>query len=280
MAYLKYILTILALCSSIFNAPSANAFPQGDFTDLKETINAEVLEVITPRTLKLSSGETLYLPAVRYIDNTPNDAGPFALTALKILKDMFEGERVTIYQTTNKDWGRTNRMGHVLGHVVREKDGAWAQGTLVGLGLAVVDAGQRNPEMAEQLYALEDEARSHKIGIWEKDFSIHDPISIAEHVNSFQIVEGVVKSAALKKNRTYLNFGGNWRDDFTVSIAPENKRVFNKAGINPLDWNGARVRVRGWVEDYNGPLIEIDHPAAIEILQKTSSSPAPEDAQE
>ena len=178
---------------------------------------------------------------------------------------MMEGEDVLIYQTKNSKLGRTNRMGHQLAHIVRAKDDAWAQGTLIGLGLVQVKTTQRNAEMAEQMYALEQYARTEKAGLWH-DYEILSPDNAADSLNSFQIVEGKIASAALKKNRTYLNFGRNWRDDFTVSIAPENRKAFSKSQINPLDWNGKTVRVRGWVEDYNGALIEIDHPQAIEIL--------------
>jgi micrococcal nuclease len=31
--------------------------------------------------------------------------------------------------------------------------------------------------------------------------------------------------------------------------------------------NGKTIRVRGWVRNYNGPLIEITHPQQIEVLK-------------
>jgi len=120
--------------------------------------------------------------------------------------------------------------------------------------------------MAEQLYALEAEARKDKIGIWAEESAILTPEEAERHINSFQIVKGRVRSAAIKQNRIYLNFGHNWRTDFTVSIAPEDRKFFSKAGYNPLEWNGRDVRVRGWIEDYNGAYIEINHPTAIEIM--------------
>jgi hypothetical protein len=270
MFKIKLILAILvSLASFLWLSPAgAQPFPKGNFKELHETGKADVLEVISPQTMKLSNGDIIHLVGLHFTDDTPQDAGPFALTALKILKDMLEGETVLIYQTRQKDRGRTNRMGHVLAHIVRQKDMAWAQGTLAGLGLAQVQTSLRNPEMAAQLYALERYARKEKLGIWAKDAQVLTPEGAKDYVNSFQIVEGVIESAALKKNRVYLNFGNSWRDDFTVSIPPAHRREFSKAGLNPFDWNGQRVRVRGWVEDYNGPYIEIDHPAAIELLSE------------
>ena len=261
---------LLANFFSISLAQGQEAAPlaANDFSVLKKTGEAQVLEVISPLTVKLSNGDIAFLPGVHFpdYDYTAERTGPFALTAMKVLQDMLEGKKVEIYQTPKKDWGRTNRMGHALAHLVRSDSGLWAQGMLIRLGLAQVKTSQRNPEMAAQLYALEAEARHEKIGIWENDDVILSPEDALKHLNSFQIVEGVIQSAAMKKNRVYLNFGGNWRNDFTVSIAPEDRRIFSKAEINPLDWNGAHVRVRGWVEEYNGAYIEIDHPEALEIL--------------
>ncbi len=258
-----------ALANLLWFSPAlAQPFPEGNYSDLRETGKAEVLEVISPLTMKLSNGDIAHLNSLHLVDNTPEHAGPFAVTALNILKDMLEGETVLIYQAKKKDWGRTNRMGHTLAHLAREKDKAWVQGTLVGLGLAQVQTTKRNPEMAAQLYALEKHARKEKLGIWAKDAKIISPDEAPEHINSFQIVEGTIESAALKKNRVYLNFGRNWRDDFTVSVAPEDRRAFSAKGLNPFEWSGKKIRVRGWIEDYNGAYIEIDHPEAIELLSK------------
>ncbi len=237
-----------------------------DFSALKKIDSAEVIEVITPQTIMLRNGQIIHLAGIRFPDYTPQVAGSFAVTAIKILKDMLGGQSVEVYQTKNKDWGRSNRMGHDLAHLYIPEKGLWVQGALLSLGLAQVETAQRNPEMAAQMLEIEKAAREEKTGIWE-EAKILSPEETPGHLNSFQIVEGKIESAAIKKNRYYLNFGGNWRDDFTVSIAPENKSVFSKQGINPLDWNGKRVRVRGWVQSYNGPYIDVTHPEAIEILQ-------------
>ena len=244
-----------------------DTLPSGDFSDLRKTDTTQVLEVLSPYTVKLANGDIIRLTGLNYTDYAGAEAGPFAITALKILKDMLEGEDIEVYQTPKKDTGRMNRMGHQLAHLMRRDDGAWAQGVILSLGLAQVQTTQSNAEMAAQMYMLEDAARKANLGIWPGDDAILTPDNAAEHVNSVRIVEGVIKSTAMNKNRTYLNFGGNWRDDFTISIAPENKRRFSKNGMNPLEWSGKRVRVRGWLEDYNGPHIEIDHPEALQFIE-------------
>ena len=64
----------------------------------------------------------------------------------------------------------------------------------------------------------------------------------------------------------YLNFGRHWKEDFTVTIDAEALRLFAAAGIDPLGLEGALVRVRGWIDDRDGPRIEVTHPEQIEVL--------------
>jgi len=87
-----------------------------------------------------------------------------------------------------------------------------------------------------------------------------------DFVDSFQIVEGLVISTAQVRGQTYLNFGSDYRTDFTVSIARKYRKSFEQAGFDLLALEGARVRVRGWVELYNGPVMWLDHPEALENL--------------
>ena len=191
---------------------------------------------------------------------------------------MLIGKSVALYQTVNRDQGRVNRMGHNIAQLERESDKAWIQGALLSLGLARARTTQRNPEMAQQMYDLEQAAMAQKLGIWEKTVKVLTPDETSFYEGSFQIVEGRIVSTALKQNRVYLNFGQNWKDDFTVSIAPEDKRVFLKQNLDPLQWNGKQVRVRGWIESYNGPYMQINHPQAIEVAEDTSSAVTPAQA--
>lgn len=243
--------------------------PTGDFSELSRAGVATVAKVIDPQTLQLDDGSLIGVIGLHFPDLQVYTTGDFALTAQKILKDMLEGESVMLYQTKTGDWGRVNRMGHKLMHIERQSDKVWVQGALLALGLAQVKTGQRNPEMAAQMYALETKARASKIGIWEDGHSaVITPEETPEHLNSFQIVEGRVESVATRNNRTYVNFGKDWRTDFTVSITSGDRRRFLKAVVNPMDWGGKTIRVRGWIDEYNGPYIQITHPEAVEILSR------------
>ena len=92
------------------------------------------------------------------------------------------------------------------------------------------------------------------------------PKPLRATAGTFQIVEGVVKSADVRGGRAYLNFGADWRTDFTATISPADMKLFRASGIDPRRLAGKRVRVRGWIQSLNGPEIEIAEPEQIEVL--------------
>ena len=77
---------------------------------------------------------------------------------------------------------------------------------------------------------------------------------------------GVVRDAAKVRERIYLNFGADFRTDFTVSIDRRDWRTFDRAGVDPLALEGAKIEVRGWLVSRNGPMIEVTHPEQIEPI--------------
>jgi len=267
---------LLFLIASFYVIPATaqdKGLPGAAFPDLKYTGQDKVVQIISPLTRRLHDGRLIRLSGLDFPDYNPDRPGNMAVTAVEILRDMLEGKDVNIYQTERKNTGRLNRMGHHIAHLERKEDGAWVQGSLLSLGLARVRTSPRNPEMAPQMYALEEKARAEKLGLWEiGDFKVLSPEEAENKTGSFRIVEGRIESVSLKQNRIYINFGLNWRDDFTVSIPPASRRAFSKAGLDPLQWNGKTIRARGWLESYNGPYIEIGHPQAIEILNNEQAS--------
>ncbi len=243
--------------------------PQGDFSEMKQTEQTEVIDVVNPYTLLLRDGTIARLSGIDIPHAVGDDIGTWAVTARDILKDMLVGQRVVVYQTADKYEGRVNRMGHALAHLERVDNKSWAQGTLLALGLARVKTSQRNADMAAQMLALEGKARVDKIGIWgDEGYGILTPDDAEAHIGEFVIVRGKIDSVALKKNRIFMNFGKNWRNDFTVTIPPEAKRGFSRQQLDPLGWGGRVVQVRGVLESINGPSMEIDHPQAIEFVEE------------
>src|SRR3546814_10312670 len=125
-----------------------------------------------------------------------------------------------------------------------------------------------NTAAVPEMLTLERRARAARRGIWADPFyAVLDPQDAGRLVDSFQIVEGRIVEAAEVRRRIYLNFGQDWHEDFTVTIAPADRRAFSEADLDPAGWDGRRIRVRGWIGEYNGPVIDATHPAQIELLE-------------
>lgn len=245
--------------------------PNTNFAGLRETDIGVVTDVINPLTIKLKSGDVIHLTGLDYPDLDYYNPGSLSLTAANVLSDMLVGKKVKLYQTTNIH-GQINRMGHRLAQIERTEDGLWVQGTMLSLGLARVRTTPSNSALASEMLKYEAEARKEKIGLWEiPTYAIHESAQAADFIGSYQIIEGTIKNVAMKENRMFINFGDNWKKDFTISITPANRRLFRKAGFDFQNMNGQKIRVRGWISSYNGAYIEITHPQQIEILDTQTS---------
>jgi endonuclease YncB( thermonuclease family) len=187
---------------------------------------------------------------------------PYAEAARRGLSDLARGETVTLYVATP----RLNRYGQVLADVYRA-DGLWLQGEMLRHGWVRVRTAPATAARATELLAMEAEARAAGRGLWaEGRFAVRTGDTVARDMGSFQIVEDRVKKAARVQNRIYLNFGDDWRRDFTVTMTPRVASALAQDGVQPLALAGRRLRVRGWVDEANGPAIEVTHPAQIEVL--------------
>lgn len=160
---------------------------------------------------------------------------------------------------------RIDRHGRLLAHL-ETADGTWLQGEMLGRGLARVYTFPDNRAAVAEMLDRERQARAGGRGIWRLGFyALRTPDQVRDSIGTFQLVEGTIADAAAVKGTVYLNFGADWRTDFTVAIDKQALRTFTAAGQDPRTWKGRRVLVRGWVSPRNGPMIEATHPEQIEI---------------
>lgn len=238
-----------------------------------QSFSAQVVKIVDGDTVALDNGAH-----VRLLDiNTPElahdgrPAEPHADVARDALRSLVFGRTVTIQ--TGKV--REDRFGRVLGHIFLPGRG-WVNGTLVRDGHAVVYTFADNAMYAPELLAYEQSARMGKKGLWAlPDWGVRDAARCCAEgdIGSFKLVEGVVVASAHVKakggGRTYLNFGKDWRRDFSVFVADRDMKWFRKAGIKNLGdaYLGKRVRVHGVLQPVNGVLVHVTHPAQIEIVE-------------
>ena len=260
------VVLFLILTVSAFGVGSGSAVPLP--TGLALDTEAEVVEVIDDSTVLLDDGETVRLAGIEPPKRASGDAAssmePLAEKARQALAALVQGRLVGL---AVGDAPR-DRYGRLRTHLVRTDDGTWIQGALLAAGLARVHSLVDDRAAVAEMLAIERGARAARLGIWsEPRYRVRTASEVNDGLHSFQLVEGWVEAAAVVRGRGYLNFGNDWREDFTVSIAPRDRRRFEAAGLAIEDYEGRIVRVRGWVDSFNGPMIEATHPEQIEILE-------------
>lgn len=230
-----------------------------------------VAEIVDGDTVILADGREVRLVGIQAPKlplGRDMEPWPLADRAHAGLAGLVEGRRVALaYGGRRKD-----RYGRHLAHLLRPgghpaTPTLWVQGALVARGLARVYSFADNRTAVPELLRLERAARAAGRGIWAHPFyRVRTRREAHEAVGSFQVVLARVRETAEVRGRVYLNFGADWRSDFTVSIPPRARERFAEAGIDPLSYESRWVRVRGWIESYNGPSIEATHPEQIEVI--------------
>lgn len=162
-----------------------------------------------------------------------------------------------------------DRFGRIPAAAAEDAQGRSLHLALVGAGLARVIPVATLAEAAciRALLAREAEARAAGRGLWaDPAFAVRqaaDP-DLAAHAGSYQIVEGLVRSVGYAAARHYLNFGTNFRSDFTVVIGDKERDRFAAAGFDPARLSGREVRVRGMLLARDGGLMTLTVPEEIE----------------
>ena len=230
---------------------------------------ATVVEVVDGDTVRLDDGNTVRLVGIQAPEmawpGSDSEPQPFASQAREALVALALDRRVGLAYGGGQ---RRDRWDRLLAHLVRTNDGCWLQGALLEAGLALVYSFRDNRAAVPAMLAHERRARERRRGLWAEPFyRVRAAEEADETLQGFHLVEGVVRRVAVVRGRGYLNFGADWRTDFTISIAPRDLPLFEAEGLAIGDYAGRLVRVRGWVRSFNGPMIEATHPEQIEIVE-------------
>lgn len=202
----------------------------------------------------LADGRALKLEGVRLADgNAP----------LAALSAWLKKRPLTLTALPPKE----DRYDRVRGQLFAGKD--WVQLALLRAGLARVEIAPDRVECAAELFAAEGQARAARTGLWALPANaIRAPGSLTRaDAGTFQIVQGKVLSASLKNGRAYINFGADWRSDFTATVEHDDMANFRKLGVDPRAYAGQTIRVRGIVQWLSGPEIAVANPQSVEVVQ-------------
>jgi len=224
--------------------------------------------------LQLEGGELVRLIGVMPVKFLKHARKPISkkLNALArklvaVLRHQLEGKQITLHQNGRKRDRYDRLLAHVFG-----PDGVWMQGLLLAKGLARSFSYADNHQCMKEMLALEIKARQQKKGLWAyplfqpKTARQTEPLMRKRY--RFTLVEGRISQIADRRKWLFLNFGTNWRKDFTIAIKKKYRRKIERGGFDLHKLMGKRVRVRGWIERWNGPLIKVTHMEQIELLEE------------
>lgn len=211
--------------------------------------------------LVMTDGRALKLEGIR-LPGGPQDRAPQAIAdqAREELNSLAKSSPLEVYAS----WPKQDRYDRVRGQIFTA-DGKWLQTELLRKGLARVDITPDRGECYRELYAAEAEARRAGIGLWTNTaYALRVPEAVKSD-GTFQLVVGLVTNAEAKDGAVVLNFGQDAKRDFTVVISSDDVKRFKYMGVDPLNYGGKLVRVRGVVQP--GSVIAIGNPKQIELLQ-------------
>lgn len=250
-------LVIVAVVAGSFPAPAAECLlPPGDVFRVAETSG--------PDSILLDSGVVVRLAGVS-MPSSLDDAAPAAASAELALAALVSGRSVEIRGAAPD----RDRYDRIVGQVfLADASATWVEGRLVEDGVLAVQLTGSGP-CEPSLLAAEAAALEGRRGFWADPAYAPLPVeapALRGRTGAYAVVEGAVLSVGRTERTIYLNFGRDWSTDFTAVMATAVADGLDLGGIAVDDLGGRRVRLRGWVEDWNGPSMRLDHAAQIEIL--------------
>ena len=266
----RIVLLFVCLCCLFGRAAPLAAAPA---CSLSQDEMARVAGVVDALTLRLASGDELRLLGL--VPSAPPawwkgpDPWPLKEKAKAALERLAAGRKISLHF----DGPRRDRRGRLRAQVFvgAGEQRFWLQGRLVGQGHARAYAFADARGCAGALIAREAAARAQARGLWREAayrvMPADQPDELLKRLRRFTIVEGRVRAVGRAQNWRFLNFGEEWRQDFTVAVAKSDAKNFSSQDIALDALKGRRLRVRGWVERWNGPAIKLTHPDQLELLE-------------
>lgn len=256
---------VIAVCGVLSIPWSGTAARTLPAENPEAVATARVISVVDGDTVKLDTGAEVRLTGIQApklpLGRKGFRAWPLAAEARAALSALSRHRQVRLDYSGQ----RHDRWRRLLAHLY--VGDTWLQREMLLRGLARVYTFPDNRTHAAALYAAERTARAAGRGIWALDwYRIVRAEDADRHIGTFQLVDGTVVSAAIVRGRGYLNFGADWRTDFTVSISPKHMKLFRAARVDIKSLPSRRLRVRGWLVRRNGAMISVSHPEQIEFL--------------
>ncbi|WP_210336404.1 thermonuclease family protein [Rhodomicrobium vannielii] len=259
--------TTAAVCIlAVLVAPSPSRGQQGAAApacNLRSAGESAIAAVTGPQTLRLADSRMIRLAEIIAAPPLPQQGGDTGHDANSYLKGAL-GKKVEV----KIGGAERDRYGVTNAHLFVAGDPPlWLQQQLVSAGIALAAPQADNKSCFAALRAAEATARAERRGNWGtavfKILPASEPRLVANLVQTYQIVEGVVKGVARSSSRITLTFGDDKKFGFrTYAEGAAAKRL----GGDGTAIVGKMVRIRGWVERKAGPSITATLPEQVEVV--------------
>jgi micrococcal nuclease len=273
MIMAKSLRIIGLMCSAALVLAAAPALERGE--------SGRVTKIIDGDSFLLDSGLEVRLAQIEAPRVRPGDT--WGAKASADLEKLLLGKKVELrYGGLRRD-----RRGRAIAHVFVPqgfgKEAIWVQPTVLKAGLARVHTYADNRGSIGELWQAERAARREGRGLWtSRAYQVRfaTPEALQGGLNSFQLMEGKVESAAQRGKVLFLNFGTDSKSDVTAVI-PQSAFERWPGGVQELTaLQGRSIRVRGYVRNSNGPSVWLDHPEQIEFIMGAPSPAKPVSAKQ
>ena len=218
-----------------------------------------VAKVVDGRSFVLEDGREVRIAGIEI----PSPPAPSGAAAKAALEAILLGRSVEL----RGPGLAIDRYGRTVAFV--EQAGRAVAVDMLALGQARVGAQVGDTACAVELLSRERVARAAKLGLWGEPYyeviEAGNGSQLRAARGHFTVVEGKVLSVRESGGTIYLNFGRRWSEALTVTISKRQERIFSGAGVSPKRLENRAVRVRGWIEERNGPRIEAIRPEQIEV---------------
>ncbi|MEP2943102.1 MAG: hypothetical protein ABJM86_05940 [Hyphomicrobiales bacterium] len=281
----KTIINLLALFALIPAQIATNAYAQTEL-EIIETASDLIdhchnARVQTAKAISISQDAEVVLDDGRHLKfadiffpRTSTD-NQIPKETIQFLKSHLASKTITFLASQKPD--RYRRIPAQI--IVNNVDGSkkWSQSHIIksGKGLFMPEP-QKKPrkdycdsdDLKQALQQHEKQNTSHK----NKHplaplYASHNKV-LWQLEGDFAIIEGVVLKTHSSKNNIFLNFGDEWKSDFTAVISGDSKGSLQKHFKSVSNLMGKRLKLRGFIDIYNGPSMRIDHPLQIEMLHE------------
>ncbi len=254
-----FCVAVLALCvAGLAPAAEENVGLKGASSKFSKFVAIE--KVIDGDTITIGGGEK-----VRYIGiDTPEkgEAGYRKATEANRKLCVGKSARIEICQARPLD-----KYGRTLAAVFVGDIDVTRRLLRRGLGRVFTDSSCLTGRRAQEYWTASRSAYVEGLGIWKASRgAVSKPEDAQRLIGRHALVRGIVKNVHVGEKAVHINFGDDWKTDFSATIFKDAKELFSSKGLG-LDQSltGKQVSVFGYIGRYNGPNIILHSPAQVTV---------------